>query len=666
MSNDYQAHFSVNELMKILKVSGGKSAAHHTEFLLANRTPFISTQVNTHTESIHVSEKAAKPKEFIQKLDLLKLKNVRNLDPVIYILAKIVDKPRLLTSLKRCADVRGEASKLIPQQSSSSIPALTIPPSGSSLSQEDLDELRNKLDKATVSSFSNADVVRKKLNERRRHRKSTSTPIPSHPDWMSGPKKKIFLTNDYLFDDFTSQHLTWDPPIGKLPINLQESEVVKDLLYVLIGVEGSYILMRKSDDKLSSREWVLDPSMDISISKITSRILPIAKSYSIIINFIEERSLFEYGSVNHALCSSMNSILKEYRISIAQLDEYRRNNDLSLQRILFLLQPAIQQMLQLESIATSIESSNCSGGAILSLLHKGIVSSIGDKPKEQLYMKLAELASVPYMEMLEKWVYRGEIHDCYEEFLVEENSHFSKDKLQDDYNDHYWESRYTLCRDRIPPFLEQVADRILSTGKYLNVVHECGKTIESCDAREIVYDSTKKEFIDQIEKAHEYASKLLLDLLLEEYHLTSRLRSLKTYFLLNDGDFLITFMDLTQNEMKMDIKKIAPNRLEALLELSIRTSMAVQDPYKDDLKILLLKYDLITQLVRILSIDTVDEKVVKDLDPNELNLTGLESVALDYEVRWPLSLVISRKSLTKYQVSTSFTSNINDSCCHRN
>jgi len=45
--------------------------------------------------------------------------------------------------------------------------------------------------------------------------------------------------------------------------------------------------------------------------------------------------------------------------------------------------------------------------------------------------------------------------------------------------------------------------------------------------------------------------------------------------------------------------------------------------------------------------------VVKSLDPTELSLSGLESFALDYTVRWPLSLVISRKALTKYQVHAS-------------
>lgn len=34
--------------------------------------------------------------------------------------------------------------------------------------------------------------------------------------------------------------------------------------------------------------------------------------------------------------------------------------------------------------------------------------------------------------------------------------------------------RYTIAQENIPSFLEHLADKILHTGKYLNVVRECG------------------------------------------------------------------------------------------------------------------------------------------------------------------------------------------------
>lgn len=49
--------------------------------------------------------------------------------------------------------------------------------------------------------------------------------------------------------------------------------------------------------------------------------------------------------------------------------------------------------------------------------------------------------------------------------MVEEHE-LQKEKIQEDYNDKYWDQRYTIVQHRIPSFLQKMADKILSTGKY--------------------------------------------------------------------------------------------------------------------------------------------------------------------------------------------------------
>lgn len=46
-----------------------------------------------------------------------------------------------------------------------------------------------------------------------------------------------------------------------------------------------------------------------------------------------------------------------------------------------------------------------------------------------------------------------------------------------DYSADYWEKKYAVRRERIPKFLEPVADIILKAGKYLNVIRQCGKIL---------------------------------------------------------------------------------------------------------------------------------------------------------------------------------------------
>ncbi len=85
-------------------------------------------------------------------------------------------------------------------------------------------------------------------------------------------------------------------------------------------------------------------------------------------------------------------------------------------------------------------------------------------------------------------------------------------------------------------------------------------------------------------------------------------RSVKHYFFLNAGDFILHFLSLCGAELVKNVDDVMPSRLESLLELALRTSTANADPFKDDLGLELLSYDLTTQMVKILSIETHEER----------------------------------------------------------
>lgn len=87
----------------------------------------------------------------------------------------------------------------------------------------------------------------------------------------------------------------------------------------------------------------------------------------------------------------------------------------------------------------------------------------------------------------------------------------------------------------------------------------------------------------------------------------------------------------------------------------MRSSLLDNDPYKDNLQPTLIPYDLVTQLFYILAIqpEGVGHESPSPIlrpDPSRSGLSGLEAFSFDYRVGWPLSLVISRKCLFKYQM----------------
>jgi hypothetical protein len=59
--------------------------------------------------------------------------------------------------------------------------------------------------------------------------------------------------------------------------------------------------------------------------------------------------------------------------------------------------------------------SGAKGGKVLSLLHEQTTSYAGDPTRQELCLFLTQKACTPYMEILEKWVYKGIICDPYEE-----------------------------------------------------------------------------------------------------------------------------------------------------------------------------------------------------------------------------------------------------------
>jgi gamma-tubulin complex component 2 len=104
-----------------------------------------------------------------------------------------------------------------------------------------------------------------------------------------------------------------------------------------------------------------------------------------------------------------------------------------------------------------------------------------DPKCKKIYTFLLSKASVPYFEILHSWIYHGEIKDPYNEFMVLEKKSVKKENLKEDYNDTYWETRYTIREGGVPVFLDPMKDQILLAGKFLNVVRECGVSIANSE-----------------------------------------------------------------------------------------------------------------------------------------------------------------------------------------
>merc|ERR1719468_277170 len=217
---------------------------------------------------------------------------------------------------------------------------------------------------------------------------------------------------------------------------------------------------------------------------------------------------------------------------------------------------------------------------------------------------LTRSAAESYFEILRRWLHRGIIEDPGKDFFVEDNEVIERTVLPLEYSDDYWERRYSIKAEQIPAFLHSNVDKILRTGKYLNVIQQCeqGKTkrtyykverskpkslvnpfkkpTDETDAKfdnedeDLRYFENPEDYNAPLEKAYAFASKHLLDLLVKDRDLIGHLKSVKHYFLLDQGDFIVQFMDLCGDELCQSVDLVEPTRLESLLELALRTSAA--------------------------------------------------------------------------------------------
>jgi gamma-tubulin complex component 2 len=490
----------------------------------------------------------------------------------------------------------------------------------------------------------------------------------------------------------------------------QEAAILQDILFVFMGYEGQYIHYHNSYDPSIEKDCLVGPAfqiapgLDPSLKDLTISMLKMATHYSALEAFVDVQSRPEYGAVSHALCAAIRKLLKDYLILVAQLENQLLNNPNFTLHVLHLhTMPTSQSLAQLYSLGQELLKRNtllaqdldesiddfddvdnileqlkeggdlvpggmsskkiCKGGNVLGLLTERLATFSGDPATKTLLQTLLREASRPYMAMLNEWLHHGGIKDPHGEFLIKEQKWIKREKLEEDYTDEYWEKRYTIRDNEVPPQLDSVRDKVLLAGKYLNVVRECGGVDVSKAVKDVPKTFDDPRFLENVNGAYAYANASLLNLLLTKNSLTTRFRSLKHYFFLDRSDFFSYFLELSSSELRKAAKNVNESKLQSLLDLVLRQpgSIAAQDQFKEDVKVRMNKIGLTKWLMQVVSVSGIDQDnpdggmaqyqtPTTQTAEEEKDIVGFDALELDYLVPFPLSLVISRKTVLRYQL----------------
>lgn len=496
----------------------------------------------------------------------------------------------------------------------------------------------------------------------------------------------------------------------------QEAAILDDILFVIMGYEGQYIRFDEkyepSEEKvrLKGPQFRILPGLDPSVQDLTNSVLTMATKYSAIQAFVEVQSREEFGTINHALCASISKLLKEYLVLIAQLEhQVLTNPNFTLHKLHLYTLPTSNILSQLYTLTQELLKKNalleddldesvdgfddvenileqlreggdlvpggmtkkiCKGGNVLRLLTERLSYMSGDPSAKSLLETLLRDASRPYMRMLNEWLHHGGIRDPHGEFLIKEQQSIKRERLEEDYTDEYWEKRYTIRDNDVPPQLEAVKDKVLLAGKYLNVVRECGGIDISKEVGDVPTTFNDTRFMDNVNAAYAHANSSLLDLLINRHGLADRLRSIKHYFFLDRSDFFTYFLDLSSSELKKPWRLVNINKLQSLLDLVLRQpgTVAAQDPFKEDIKIHMNNVGLTQLVMRVVNVKGFDEataaqeqeaakryrtpatKQSNSSVDEENHMTGFEALEFKFSIPFPLSLVVSSKTVFRYQI----------------
>ena len=579
---------------------------------------------------VHKLDKS-KTSGFKRMHEELRSRNVPELGPLVQLLARITDDSALRDFLRLHSIMSKKplAAKLKsvssngcqPLTSSRTMPNLPSPASDRLFA--DCSSARKEVaaDASRTSMFTTAS-------------KSKQTKRRSRP---FDKRQWNFLSFDYKVIDKVAC-----PSLAHMPLFEQENLLVHDLLHVLVGIEGNYIRLHEYQKENRKNILLVDDSADKLLKTLTEKIIAICPLYSSVIHFVDENDI---GLVNQALAAAMRAVLKDYFNMIAQLESHFRKGNLTMQTMWYYMQSWMANLEILRHYSSCINTTSVSGGAVLSILHNKTVGFKANSKLLDFCYIVTRDSCVPYFQILDKWITEGRIDDPYREFFIEDVSDPQAVAADDDGS--FWNSRYRLNVNKMPVFLSSFQDKILKTGKYLSVIREYGKEIESLLNEEcLTYSVEEKDYSSRIESAYQSASRQLLGLLLHDANLLGHMESVKHFFLMDQGDFIVQFMDMAEDELQKCVEDTNPTRLNSLLELAIKTSILRSDPHNEKVSISLMQDSLFKQLSSIISKGRRDEVSFQDTE----SLKGFEAVVLEYDVKWPLNLILSERSLTCYQI----------------
>ncbi|KAG0193699.1 Gamma-tubulin complex component 3 [Apophysomyces sp. BC1034] len=403
------------------------------------------------------------------------------------------------------------------------------------------------------------------------------------------------------------------------------------------GIDGQYIKFNPdtNDYSVEGNVNIFQPVKDM-VFHLTELGWQYRKVHSFVKSKFEDPTM---GLVGQSFCSALQRELTDYYKLIAVLEaqiekqtmqlsgvdntSLPNEHTLTLKRLFVWTKESLERLKLMSALVDVCRDQK--GGTLVSTMHDH--TNHGDPFIYRYISEMLQEVSKPFYEMLQRWIYEGELDDPYEEFFVACDPMVPEEEL--------WQSKYSIREDMLPNFISrELAQKIFSIGKSLNFIrYSChdDTLVEKYYAPTTSHSAMptfKYGDIQAVERSIDVTyletSKQLLDLLKHKYKLMEHLRALKRYLLLGQGDFIQHLMDTLGPGLSKPAYTLLRHNLTGVLETAIRSSNAQYDDPE-----ILNRLD-----VRLLEISSED--------------LGWDVFTLDYHVDSPINTVFSPQAMNQY------------------
>jgi len=442
-------------------------------------------------------------------------------------------------------------------------------------------------------------------------------------------------------------------------------------------------------DRLQGPEYKISSHLLLGDRDVLAQLGQIAGSALAVRAFADHFNSIEYGKVNQALAGAFRELYRQYLESLVELQAAKL---VTLYQIYVHLQPfavhlnnarelisrfkgasrRARERKRIDGATDLVERASTSqfvshddretvitlrGGAVLRCLGELMHREMGDSVVLNLYEELLRAASVPYLEMLKLWITEGRLRDPFEEFMVQEtradagsgtelDSHL---KITHESLDDYWDKRYTVRAMDVPLQLgsERIYNMLLVSGKYINVLRDqdedCGSALVPLDrAKQLLDDCETIEdprVIDAVSTAYKAANSAVMSLL-KQRNLRGLLHKLNEVFFLQ-SDLTSKFLAAANPHLQLRASRVSPTELERVFA----QLKDPEDPWSQFITVNLAEQSLPDTLLTVVTGEQIDDGPLVDYS----KLSGIDVAQFDFDVPFPLSLIVSRRAIVRYQ-----------------